>query len=98
MVSLPTHTTGPQRLADSAAHGEHKAGTNHASSMHVRTGNGGPMNRQADIGELISIFYAQFLAQYGDAEVASVATAAVINDMLAAPASPTAHRAVAQAA
>ena len=56
------------------------------------------MNRQSDIGELISIFYAQFLELYGNADLASVATAAVINDILGAPASPSAHRVAAQAA
>lgn len=36
------------------------------------------------LGELISLFYEEFLATYGgDAELASVATAATINDMLA---------------
>lgn len=34
------------------------------------------------IGELISVFYAQFMELYGDEELASVATAAVINDLL----------------
>ena len=56
------------------------------------------MNRQADIGELISMFYAQFIALYGDAELASVATAAVINDMLTASASQAARRGDSQAA
>ncbi len=37
-----------------------------------------------DIGELISIFYAQFMELYGDEELASVATSAVIADLLAA--------------
>jgi len=56
------------------------------------------MNRQSDIGELISLFYAQFLEQYGDADVASVATASVINDILAAPATPVSQQAGTQAA
>jgi len=43
------------------------------------------MTRQTDIGEFISLFYAQFLELYGDEDIASVATAAVINDMLTAP-------------
>lgn len=34
------------------------------------------------IGELIQVFYAQFMELYGDEELASVATAAVINDLL----------------
>ena len=37
------------------------------------------------VGELISLFYEEFLAKYGDEELASVATAAVINDLLTAP-------------
>ncbi len=35
-----------------------------------------------DLGELISSFYEHFLAMYGDEELAAVATAAVINDLL----------------
>lgn len=38
------------------------------------------------LGDLISTLYAQFLAQYGDEELASVATAAVVNDLLSRPA------------
>ena len=34
------------------------------------------------IGELISTFYQHFIEQYGDEELASAATAAVINDLL----------------
>ena len=56
------------------------------------------MKRQTDIGELISIFYSQFLELYGDAELASVATAAVINDMLSAPSSPSVPQMETQAA
>ena len=37
------------------------------------------------LGELISLFYEEFLAKYGDEELASVATAAVINDLLTSP-------------
>ncbi len=37
----------------------------------------------SSIGELISIFYQHFMEMYGDADIASVATAAVINDLLA---------------
>jgi hypothetical protein len=37
----------------------------------------------ASIGELINIFYQHFIELYGDEELASVATAAVINDLLA---------------
>ncbi|MBM4389573.1 MAG: hypothetical protein FJ090_00515 [Deltaproteobacteria bacterium] len=35
-----------------------------------------------NLGELISRFYEEFLSMYGDEELASVATAAVINDLL----------------
>ena len=41
-------------------------------------------SHDTNIGELISIFYARFMELYGDEELASVATAAVINDLLAA--------------
>ena len=34
------------------------------------------------LGELISMFYNEFMEMYGDEELASVATAAVINDLL----------------
>lgn len=34
------------------------------------------------LGDLISLFYEQYLAMYGDEEVASVATAVTINQML----------------
>ena len=37
------------------------------------------------IGELISTLYDNFLELYGDEGLASVATAAVINDLLTAP-------------
>lgn len=37
----------------------------------------------ATIGELVSIFYQRFMELYGDADIASVAAAAVINDLLA---------------
>jgi hypothetical protein len=40
------------------------------------------MSINTNLGELISTIYEQFLAQYGDEELASVATAAVINDLL----------------
>jgi len=42
------------------------------------------MNRttQTTLGDLISVIYEELLELYGDAELASVATAAVINDML----------------
>lgn len=35
------------------------------------------------IGELISLFYQEFLELYGDEELASVAAATVITDLLA---------------
>ncbi len=38
-----------------------------------------------NIGDLISSLYQSFLEVYGDAELASVATAAVINDLLTTP-------------
>ena len=41
------------------------------------------MTTQLPLGELIASVYDEFLALYGDEELASVATAAVINDMLA---------------
>jgi hypothetical protein len=44
----------------------------------------GSMSVNTNLGELISTIYEQFLAQYGDEELASVATAAVINDLLSA--------------
>lgn len=34
------------------------------------------------LGELISVLYDEFLAAYGDEELASVAVAATINDLL----------------
>lgn len=41
------------------------------------------MTGSLPIGELIACFYEEFLALYGDAEQAAVATAAVINQLLA---------------
>ena len=38
---------------------------------------------ETSLGELISTFYEEFLAVYGDEETASLATAAAINDLLA---------------
>lgn len=37
---------------------------------------------QTNLGDLISLFYEEFMEMYGDAELASVAAAAVINDLL----------------
>jgi hypothetical protein len=43
------------------------------------------------LGDIIQQVYAEFLARYGDEELASVATAAVVNDLLASlPAPPDA--------
>jgi len=39
---------------------------------------------QTTLGELISLFYREYLSLYGDSEVASVATAATINALLEA--------------
>jgi hypothetical protein len=38
---------------------------------------------QTTLGDLISLFYEEFMELYGDPELASVAAAAVINDLLA---------------
>ncbi|MEL6343828.1 MAG: hypothetical protein AAFV53_11895 [Myxococcota bacterium] len=40
------------------------------------------VNPPTTLGELIAFFYDQFLEMYGDPDLASVAAAAVINDML----------------
>lgn len=37
---------------------------------------------RTSLGDLISALYEEFLAAYGDADLASVATAATINEML----------------
>jgi hypothetical protein len=36
-----------------------------------------------NLGEVIAVLYEQFLAVYGDEELASVAVAATVNEMLA---------------
>jgi hypothetical protein len=36
---------------------------------------------QTNLGDLISTFYAEFLDEYGDPDVAAVAAAATINDL-----------------
>ena len=41
-----------------------------------------PTTRTTTLGDLISVLYDEFLAVYGDSELASVAVAATINDML----------------
>jgi hypothetical protein len=41
-------------------------------------------NNQTTLGELISLVYREYLSLYGDSEVASVATAATINQLLEA--------------
>jgi hypothetical protein len=47
-------------------------------------------NTTTTIGELIGIFYKHFIELYGDEELASVATAAVINDLITDEAEPLA--------
>ncbi len=42
-----------------------------------------PDTIDTNIGELISLFYQQFLDIYGDPDLASVAAAALINEVLA---------------
>ena len=42
------------------------------------------------LGELISRLYGEYLAMYGDPELASVATAATVNNFLAVRDSPAA--------
>lgn len=41
------------------------------------------MTAHTNLGELITLVYDEFLALYGDPDVASVAAAATINDLLA---------------
>jgi hypothetical protein len=43
---------------------------------------------ETSLGELVAAFYQEFLALYGDPELASVATASIINDMLSDEALP----------
>lgn len=45
------------------------------------------------LGDLISLFYEEYLDQYGDAELASVATAVSVNEILSAEAATKATRA-----
>ena len=40
---------------------------------------------QTTIGELINTVYESFMELYGDEELASIATAAVVNDLLSTP-------------
>lgn len=40
------------------------------------------MRTTSTLGDLISTCYAEFLAMYGDEELASLATAALVNDLL----------------
>ena len=49
------------------------------------------MTIQTNIAELITAFYDEFLEIYGDEDMAAVATAATINDMLIAEAAPVAQ-------
>ena len=44
------------------------------------------------LGDLISLFYEEYLTQYGDAELASVATAVSVNEILVAEAEASAPR------
>ena len=44
------------------------------------------------LGDLISLFYEEYLDQYGDAELASVATAVSINEILVAEAATKGKR------
>lgn len=44
------------------------------------------------LGDLITVFYDEFLALYGDEELASIAAAAVVNDMLASAVEPVEQR------
>jgi hypothetical protein len=39
-------------------------------------------NRTPSLGELITLLYDEYMAIYGDEDLASVATAATINDLL----------------
>lgn len=46
----------------------------------------------SEFGELVDRVYAEFLERYGDAELAGVATAAVLNDLLTQRAAQDADR------
>ena len=48
-------------------------------------------NTTSTIGELISIFFKHFIELYGDEELASIATAAIINDLMTDVAEPLAN-------
>ncbi|MEE2751929.1 MAG: hypothetical protein VX519_10900 [Myxococcota bacterium] len=39
-------------------------------------------SRTASVGDLVSLFYEEYLALYGDEELASLAAAATVNDIL----------------
>ena len=41
-----------------------------------------PRNETMNLGDLISLIYEEYLSTYGDEDLASVATAATINDIL----------------
>lgn len=45
--------------------------------MHAR-----PEEKPTTLGELIHLFYEEYLALYGDPELAAVAAAASVNDLL----------------
>jgi hypothetical protein len=57
-----------------------------------------PTVTSTSLGELISALYDEFLAVYGDEEIASLATAATINELLADEAASRGHPAHASAA
>ena len=40
--------------------------------------------RTTNLADVVEFFYGEFLALYGDPELASVATAAMVNDLMAA--------------
>ncbi len=44
--------------------------------------------RETTLGDLIHVVYESMLATYGDPDIASVATAAVVNEVLAGRARP----------
>ena len=50
------------------------------------------MDANINLSDLISMFYDEYLAIYGDEELASVAAAATINDILAERTQPVRSR------
>lgn len=49
------------------------------------------MTLETNLGELMYAIYSEFLRQYGDEELASVATAAVLQDILNGDGNPVAE-------